>query len=203
MENKDQDCLLKILLVGDYYVGKTRFLKTLTNEPFDDITTIGIDFGTKIFNIDNRTIKAIIWDTCGMERYRRNAHSFYKFANAFIVFFDVTRIETFRQLDSMITDIQENNTNAPIIIVGLKCDLNNRAVPTEEASEFAKKYNFKYYEISALKTKQVNEIMIEYLTFYINNRITYANDQLAPVDAIPIDQIETEDIDEYSLESFD
>ena len=61
------DYLLKILILGDYGVGKTCLLLRYIDDSFTlhHLATIGIDFKTKIVNIENKMVKLQIWDTCG------------------------------------------------------------------------------------------------------------------------------------------
>ena len=56
----DEDYAFKIILVGNTGTGKTSILYNFLNErinPIDISPTIGIDFGTKRINMDNKRIK--------------------------------------------------------------------------------------------------------------------------------------------------
>uniref|UniRef100_A0A3Q4GBW6 RAB25, member RAS onco family n=1 Tax=Neolamprologus brichardi TaxID=32507 RepID=A0A3Q4GBW6_NEOBR len=53
-------------------VGKSNLLSRFTKNEFnhDSRTTIGVEFSTRTVQLNNFTIKAQIWDTAGLERYR-------------------------------------------------------------------------------------------------------------------------------------
>ncbi|CAG8545360.1 14968_t:CDS:2, partial [Racocetra persica] len=63
--NNGCDYLFKVVLIGDSGVGKSNLLSRLTCNEFDleSKPTIGVEFKTKNIQIDNKTIKAKIWDT--------------------------------------------------------------------------------------------------------------------------------------------
>ena len=200
MTNNQPDHSFKIILVGEYYVGKTRFLKTLTNEHFEDRITIGVDFGFKLFNINNKLIKAMVWDTCSMEKFYSITKLYFRNSDAFLVCFDVTRKDTFIKAKQWIDDIRTEYENETIIIVGLKCDLDGRKVSTEEASQFAHGMNLKYYEASSLDQIQVTKIIQDTLMIIIQNK---ENSQPAQIDFEQSFHMEfDDDSDEYSLSSF-
>lgn len=52
-----------------------------TEEKFqeDQELTIGVDFKTKIIDVDNQLIKLALWDTAGQERFRTLTPSYYRF----------------------------------------------------------------------------------------------------------------------------
>jgi small GTP-binding protein len=57
----------KIAVIGSSGGGKTNILKRFIKDQFDDeqITTVGIDFVSKMVKVKNQDIKFIIWDTAG------------------------------------------------------------------------------------------------------------------------------------------
>ena len=66
------DFTFKLVLVGDSSVGKSNILYRFTkNEFFTNMkTTIGVEFASRLIDINKRKIKVQIWDTSGQERYR-------------------------------------------------------------------------------------------------------------------------------------
>uniref|UniRef100_A0A672FGG6 Ras-related protein Rab-25-like n=1 Tax=Salarias fasciatus TaxID=181472 RepID=A0A672FGG6_SALFA len=64
--------VFKVVLIGESGVGKSNLLSRFTKNEFshDSRTTIGVEFSTRTVQMDNFTIKAQIWDTAGLERYR-------------------------------------------------------------------------------------------------------------------------------------
>ena len=79
-------------------------------------------------------------------------------ANGFLLVFAINDLETFEALKVKVKRIEKNEANKlPIVLVGNKCDLNDqRKVSYQEAEEFAKSVNAKYYETSALNDMNGN-----------------------------------------------
>ena len=73
-------------------------------------------------------------------------------ADGFLLVFAINDIDTFNALGEKVKRIQKNDAGKfPIIVVGNKCDLNGeRKISFQQAQEFAKTINAKYYETSAL-----------------------------------------------------
>ena len=79
------DMLFKIVIIGDSYVGKTNILSKYLKNEFNEATkaTIGVEFGSKTFTIDNHIIKVQIQDTAGQEKYKAITNAYYKGEKAF------------------------------------------------------------------------------------------------------------------------
>lgn len=56
---------LLVVLIGDSSVGKTNLLGRFTRNEFnlESKSTIGVEFATRSVEVDNKVIKAQIWDT--------------------------------------------------------------------------------------------------------------------------------------------
>ena len=54
-----------VVLIGDSGVGKTNLLSRFTRNEFnlESKSTIGVEFATRSIQVDNKVIKAQIWDT--------------------------------------------------------------------------------------------------------------------------------------------
>lgn len=61
-----------VVLIGESGVGKTNLLSRFTRNEFnhDSRTTIGVEFSTRTILVGDAVVKAQIWDTAGLERYR-------------------------------------------------------------------------------------------------------------------------------------
>lgn len=141
MADIDFDVLFKLILVGDAGVGKTNILTRYTKNEFnfDSKSTIGVEFGGKILNIRDHNVKIQIWDTAGQERYRAITNAYYKGSKGAVIVFDISRKETFDHVDRWHEDICKNgDKDICIILLGNKCDIENRAIRKEEAQEKAK-----------------------------------------------------------------
>ena len=102
----------KICLVGDSITGKSTFLYYLNTGCFreKDIPTIGIDFGIKNFNFYNKTIKWQVWDTTGNGRFTNMLNNYYKNISIFLLFFDTSNKESFKNVYQWLTNIKRYNT---------------------------------------------------------------------------------------------
>ena len=157
----DYDMIFKIILIGDSSVGKTnimsKYLKNIFKE--DSRATVGVEFGSKQFEIENRKIKAQIWDTAGQERYRAVTNAYYKGAKGAFIVYDVTRKETFDSVDRWISDIITTcDKNLTIILIGNKSDLEDqRQISKQQGEEKAKIHQLAFLETSALSGENLEK----------------------------------------------
>jgi small GTP-binding protein len=154
MTNEDNyDMILKLVLIGDSFVGKTNIMsKYLKNEFHEDSkATVGVEFGSKKFEIEGVSIKAQIWDTAGQERYKSITNAYYKGSKGAFVVYDITRKETFDSVDKWISDLkQSGDKKITILLIGNKNDLDNqRKISKEQGEEKAKSFGVAFLETSA------------------------------------------------------
>ena len=164
---EDYDTLVKIVIVGDSAVGKTNLLSRFSLNKFDDSTrnTIGVDFSAVDLNIKGQKIKAQFWDTAGQEKYRSIASAYYKNAQGVIMVYDITRRETFQNIDNWWDELKEQGEpDISMILIGNKNDLEaERTVTIEEASSMSKQKEIFFMEVSA-KTNQDDCVRTAFLT---------------------------------------
>nr|XP_057920695.1 ras-related protein Rab-11A-like [Doryrhamphus excisus] len=156
------DHLFKIVLIGDSGVGKTNLLDQLTRKGFSDETkaTIGVEFATKTFKIENATIKAQIWDTAGQERYRAITSAYYRGTLGALIVYDITRKSSLSNATQhWLTQLKDSaGEDIEIILVGNKSDLENeRVLSTAFGSEAANSNNLNFIETSARDGTNVEE----------------------------------------------
>lgn len=62
--------MYKVVLAGDAAVGKSSFIMRLCKGKFvaNLNSTLGVDFQTKVIEVDGRVIALQLWDTAGQER---------------------------------------------------------------------------------------------------------------------------------------
>lgn len=150
----------KIVILGDQYVGKTSILNKYKYENSEDkyTPTIGIDFLTKNVYLEDKTIRLIMWDTAGSERFKSLIPSYIKNANAIILTYDVTSKASFLSLDKWLSDIADKvPSTAYTIIAGNKLDLDSRRqVPLDEVKTFSESKGLKFIETSAKTGENIN-----------------------------------------------
>ena len=185
MENKEYDLLFKLILIGDSYVGKSNILLKYLKNQFNENskTTIGVD--TKNIIINNKRIKIQIWDTAGQERYRSITSAYYKGAKGALIVYDITRKNTFDNIDKWITDLKLNgDKNICIIILGNKSDLiDKREINKNDGIKKAEMYKTAFLETSALNGDNISKAFDELIEqIVINNKNIFQDDNENEID---------------------
>ncbi|KAD4584632.1 hypothetical protein R6Q59_036544 [Mikania micrantha] len=162
------DYVFKIVLIGDSAVGKSQLLARFSKNKFDvdSKATIGVEFQTKTLVIDQKTVKVQIWDTAGQERYRAVTSAYYRGAVGAMLVYDMTKRQSFEHMTRWLEELRGHaDKNIVIMLIGNKCDLGNlRAVPVEDAQEFAERENLCFMETSALECTNVENAFLTALT---------------------------------------
>jgi small GTP-binding protein len=160
------DFTKKVIITGDYQVGKSSIIRTFTKNEFTDdyISTLGVEISKKDYNLNEKTkITFVIWDIAGqiqfMAPYRAQ---FYSGANAAFIVIDRTRQGNIKSIKSWYADITKDlPSNIPIVIVGNKSDLKDKIIISEEEiKSVADELGFHYILTSAKTGENINESFI-------------------------------------------
>uniref|UniRef100_A0A5B6ZY98 Putative Ras-related protein RABA3 n=1 Tax=Davidia involucrata TaxID=16924 RepID=A0A5B6ZY98_DAVIN len=161
------DYVFKVVVIGDSAVGKTQILSRFTKNEFcfDSKSTIGVEFQTRTLTIKSKIIKAQIWDTAGQERYRAVTSAYYRGALGAMLVYDITKRQTFDHVARWVEELRAHADNSIVImLIGNKADLVDlRAVPTEDAVEFAEDQSLFFFETSALSGDNVDSAFFKLL----------------------------------------
>ncbi|MFW9808201.1 MAG: GTP-binding protein [Candidatus Thorarchaeota archaeon] len=150
--------LFKTMVIGEGAVGKTTLVNRYVTGVFerDYKTTIGSQFAVKLTHISppeaeySTGIKLQAWDVAGQARFKAVRKMYYSGAAGIILVFDVTRRRSFTELSKWVEEADESiGTRVPMICVGNKTDLPDRAVPSDEAKRWSEDKGFLYMESSA------------------------------------------------------
>ncbi|CCD26859.1 Rab family GTPase YPT32 NDAI_0I02910 [Naumovozyma dairenensis CBS 421] len=164
----DYDYLFKIVLIGDSGVGKSNLLSRFTTNEFniESKSTIGVEFATRTIEVEGKKIKAQIWDTAGQERYRAITSAYYRGAVGALIVYDISKSSTYENCNHWLTELKENaDDNVAVGLIGNKSDLAHlRAVPTDEAKNFALENQLLFTETSALNSENVDQAFRELIT---------------------------------------
>ena len=151
----------KILTIGESNVGKTSILRRFVENKFSKIhlSTIGIDYRTKSLHVYGKNIKLKIWDTAGQERYHNITSQIYKGADGIMLVYDVTEETSFIKIKDWMEQIITNigGDEISIVLLGNKCDVEERAITKERGQEMANSLKVFYYETSALNGMGIND----------------------------------------------
>ena len=154
--------LLKYIIIGNSSVGKSNLLLRYCNNKFSDDyqATIGVEFGAKNIEYNNKTYRIQIWDTAGQESFRSITRAYYKNCVCAIIVYDITNRDSFESIKDWVKDIKDSSPKTVLIsLVGNKIDLEKmRVISFEEGKEYAQKNNFIFMETSAKTGVGVKEI---------------------------------------------
>lgn len=169
-----------MVLIGDSGVGKSNLLSRFTRNEFnlDSKSTIGVEFATRSIQVDAKTIKAQIWDTAGQERYRAITSAYYRGAVGALLVYDISKHQTYENVQRWLKELRDHaDANIVIMLVGNKSDLRHlRAVPTEEAKQFASELRMLYRSKWAMADTGVGD---NNLSFIETSALDASNVELA------------------------
>jgi len=149
------------MLLGDENVGKTSLARRYCEGKFEQspVPTIGVDFQTKIMQLNNQVVKLSIWDVSGQPRFQVVRETFYRGCLAAALIFDLTNMETLNHLDAWRNEIQAYAPNTCFLAAGNKLDLVGGG-PNTLGMELASRHNIPYIETSAATGKGVEDLFL-------------------------------------------
>ncbi|KAK6184047.1 hypothetical protein SNE40_002224 [Patella caerulea] len=169
--NKEPERMYKIVLAGDAAVGKSSFIMRLCKGKFVNnlSSTLGVDFQTKVIEVDGRTIALQLWDTAGQERFRSIAKSYFRRADGVLLLYDVTYERSFINVRDWVEAVEDGaQKKIPIMLCGNKTDMRvemeqqgRRTVRSEDGQRLAKEFNGLFIEASAKDGSHVAEAVME------------------------------------------
>lgn len=110
--------------------------------------TLGADISIKLIEYADRVIKLQIWDVAGQENFNLLRKRFYKNTNALFLVFDLTVLQSLRNIKQWIIEYGNNQEDIiPVIIIGNKSDLIDG-----ELSKINKDVRLLLHEIGGLNT---------------------------------------------------
>ena len=156
-------------------MGKSCLLLQFTDKRFrqQHDLTIGVEFGARTIQLDNKNIKLQIWDTAGQESFKSITRSYYRGAAGALLVYDITRRDTFTHLTRWLEEVRQNgNPDTTIMLIGNKSDQDSRRqVSTEEGERFARENDLIFLETSAKTAHNVED------AFLRTSNIIYQNIQ--------------------------
>ncbi|EGC35467.1 hypothetical protein DICPUDRAFT_78832 [Dictyostelium purpureum] len=180
--NNNNNNKFKVLLVGNFKVGKTSILLKYVDGEFTEnyIATIGIDFKVKNIEIDNESLKFILWDhPRGCDRLRTITSAYYRNLNGIIFVYDITDKKSFSSIQSIwypeCKKYSPDKAYIPsILILGTKSDLRNQSnykecVDTDQAREYAASIKALFFEVSSKENLNLDSSLLELFTQIKNN----------------------------------
>jgi len=125
-------------------------------------------------------VKLHLWDFSGQKKFRSLLKAYIKETKAILLVYNITDESSFLAVNDWIKEIKKYEVNPIIVLVGQKCDLENRIISEERGRELANELGVEFFEISA-KTGYNVEELFKYL---IQQCIFSSNVGLADIGAI-------------------
>ena len=158
---EEYEMMVKIILIGDSGVGKTNIMSKFLKNQFmeESKATIGVEFGSKLFNHEGHKIKAQIWDTAGQEKYKAITGAYYKGSKGALVVYDITQKKTFENIEKWVNDLKvAGDPKITIILIGNKSDLEDkRQVLKDQGEEKARSFGCAFLETSAYSGDNIDK----------------------------------------------
>ena len=116
----------KIVMVGEFAVGKTSLVRRFVNDEFSDsyLTTIGVKVTRKdvIIN-DKSSADLLVWDIAGSDKFTQISPEYIKGASAGIIVADLTRKNTIENISVHVDLLKSVNPDIYICAAFNKSDL--------------------------------------------------------------------------------
>ena len=153
----------KIVVVGDFAVGKTTLIINFTEKTFRGmyVPTVGVQFTKKTINIDDDQVELTIWDIAGQDKFAKVRQTFYENAAGFLIVYDTTRKNTIENIKMWYEDVIKNTEAIPCVVIGNKKDLvDQRQVNEDDIKKIIQNENLKIqlqFETSAKTGENVDD----------------------------------------------
>ncbi len=133
----------KIVMCGDYAVGKTTFVKLFLGGGVENEykATIGVDIGRKVFNLNEHKLTFQIWDLSGQQSFKLIRRQFYNRTDGAILIYDVSRRETYENMINWKKEMLQQTGKIPTVLIANKIDLRDTTgdfVNSQEGEELSK-----------------------------------------------------------------
>lgn len=166
---------IKVILLGNVAVGKTSILNKFINNDFsfDTKPTIGIDFFSRFMKTKKQIYNVHLWDTGGLERFDSITASYINGSAGVVLVFSLIDRESFTSIKTrwipMLKSLGVFEKKTFFLLLGNKKDLvGEREVSKLEALKVAKELGANYYEISALKGRELVLSLDKFIAHIIN-----------------------------------
>ncbi|XP_078248228.1 ras-related protein Rab-19 [Pogona vitticeps] len=133
----------KLILLGDFGVGKTTFFHRIRTGHFlEEAHALGQPMSVceKIVPLrhsrSHPQAQVSLWDTAGEERFLSLSSCYYRNADAALLVYNLNSLLSFDSLSHWLYVTRQYCTDADIFLLGNKSDLENH-VPEEKAEKFA------------------------------------------------------------------
>lgn len=161
---------VKVCIVGDGGVGKSTFVKRHRTGDFEKkyIATMGVEVSPIRFATSAGPITFNIWDCAGQEQFGGLRDGYWMGCNFFMVFFDVTSLNSYKNAEGWICSIIDSNPKARIVLCGNKVDCRARQVMPSQIL-LHRKYQIPYFDISSKTNYNFEKPFLALIRYAFNN----------------------------------
>ncbi len=152
----------RIALAGNAGVGKSaiavQFVQNLWIRKYDPTIE---DCYRKLVDVDGEQTMLEIFDTSGTNQFTWDHDFHWARCEGFVLVYSVIAPSTFKEIKDFHERIVRGREEEQIqfVLVGNKCDLTDqRVITTEEGQNLAKEFGFHFFEVSAKKKLNVEEV---------------------------------------------
>ncbi|KAI9481365.1 MAG: signal transducer [Benjaminiella poitrasii] len=165
----------KLVVVGDGGCGKTSLLVVYQKKAFPQryVPTVFENYIANVPLESGKIVELALWDTAGQEDYDRLRPLSYPETDVVLICFAINLRTSFTNvLDRWLPEVTHFCENIPKLLVGTKLDfrqnqdeirrlglVGQRLITVEEGEQLAKEIGAKYYECSAMKKINVDEVI--------------------------------------------
>ena len=158
------DKSIKVILLGDSRVGKTRIINCLEQKDILQQRTMSLEYSNFNVKINNYSIRMQIWDTVGQDKFNSIIDNYYKTTDIAIFVYAINDLKSFNNIENWLDKLKEkggNNNNNVIsnnneimvdkniikILVGNKKDLfKERKVTYQMGLKLKKEKHFNLFK---------------------------------------------------------
>ncbi|XP_011137147.1 ras-related C3 botulinum toxin substrate 1 [Harpegnathos saltator] len=180
------DKRIKVVLVGDGAVGKTSLVVSYSTNGFPgEYVPTAFDNYNVVVNVDGQPLNVQLCDTAGQDDFDPLRSLCYPETDVFLVCFSVVCPSSYHSVASRwINEVRKYCPNAPIILVGTKCDLRSDVrlmlqlarygqapITTIQGHQLAQRLGaVNYVETSALTQHDLKEAFDQAIVSALNTR---------------------------------
>ena len=157
INNEAFDYQFKIVLLGDSEVGKSKIVSNYLNGgiPLKVEPTNGWKSDAKVIKKKGKKILFEIMDIS--DKNESNISNYCDNCEGGFVVYDITKRESYTNVDNFINQLKKNVNDVPIILLGNKVDSDKeREVTEEEGKKKAQQFNISFYETGANSGKNID-----------------------------------------------
>ena len=153
------------MLLGEGRVGKTSLLLRYVQNTFSESQspTVQATYLSKTVKTDSDAHARLnVWDTAGQERFHALGPIYYRDADAAVLVYDVTDVDSFARVKSWVKELRQiAGGDIALCVCANKSDLERaRTVADAEGEAYAKSIGAEFYSTSAKAGKGVEQAFV-------------------------------------------